>query len=234
MPIPTQMNISETPMIFKDQKETTASNILSPILEGNEDDEYPILNIGGLGKSRQLPYPIQLEENTPVKMRINETPMDDSIKKSRIRRPPPPIPDNLFDEDPQVNNTRFGFFRDPQEYSTGEGILTPISEEHFEDDYSLNPNVEVKRGGRKIQREYTPIMYTSPSDTSSTLKQGGGLSNSPRLEGFFTPFLNPNIELKRGGNPGREATPINFTPPEPKQGGGTETCLLYTSDAADE
>ena len=123
LPTNTPMNISETPMIFKDQTATTAAkiggNTLSPILEEHEDDEYPILNIGVLGSNKKIPYPIQLEENTP-----------------------------------------------------------------------LNPNVEAKRGGGQLQREYTPIIFTPPT----------------------TP-LNPNVEAKRGGGQmQREYTPINFTP----------------------
>ena len=165
---------------------------------------------------------------------VRDTPSTtDSSKKSRLRRPPPPIPDDdIFDEDNLAYQTPLRNFRDPQEYSS-RGILTPLTEDDFEEDDDfpsvsltklsnmkldeespVNPNIEVKRGGKG--RAPTPIIF-SPEEA-----------------------LNPNIEVKRGGKGGRAPTPISFSPPKaddpsseldkpilfsaiktgPKQGGG--------------
>jgi hypothetical protein len=110
---------------------------------------------------------------------VRDTPSTtDSSKKSRLRRPPPPIPDDdIFDEDNLAYQTPLRNFRDPQEYSS-RGILTPLTEDDFEEDDDfpsvsltklsnmkvdeespVNPNIEVKRG-TKTEREATPILFT--------------------------------------------------------------------------
>ena len=144
------------------------------------------------------PPDMQIVRNTPS--------TTDSSKKSRLRRPPPPIPDtdyDIFDEDNLAYQTPLRNFRDPQEYLS-RGILTPLTEDDFEgdDDFPsvsltklsggmkfdeespVNPNIEVKRGG-KGGRASTPISFSpfKTDDPSSVLfpaiktgpKQGGGM-----------------------------------------------------------